>query len=333
MFTITLCHSLSNWNHSQGGYVTPSLTPTTARPQAHGQPFSFPSTAARTMSLPKTVFPFPLLYGTIEFDHIEMVRGFKDPEADEAVGGIVGKKYLVWLHLVRLISSAISLCHTHTFQMSDLLASREDPCPYSVDIVAQSPRRVDDIRGLTAKMFVPIFPNADPDLERPSVYPIGPTGTPAPFPRGDCAHWTDAEVRVAFMCDPEGLDNDSAYRLPCEGMSLIRATYSKDQIRVSGAQTGSLHPLANGTSSQVSDTRSQHGRESSIISTNGAAPTEKMDGSHNTSIPDTLCSEDDPFNSDFIPLTTISLDIGWISRADSLPDVYDFFRERDQIQR
>ena len=72
-------------------------------------------TAIMSLLVPKirTTFPYPLLYGTIELDHARMVQGFNDPEVDEAVRGIIGKKYLVWIHLVRLIPPIISLCDPH----------------------------------------------------------------------------------------------------------------------------------------------------------------------------------------------------------------------------
>ncbi|PIL33706.1 hypothetical protein GSI_04331 [Ganoderma sinense ZZ0214-1] len=262
------------------------------------------------MSTPKTVFPFTRLYGTIEIDHAGMVQGLKDLEADEAVRGIVPKKYLVWIHLI-----------------GTLLVDWDDPCSYRVGIVAQSPRRVDDPRYLTANLFVPIFPNEDPDKERPCVYPDGPHSSSTPFPRGDCSHWTASEVWVAFKRVPEGLDNASAYRLPCEGMSLLRATYSKDYAHIRGvkaqqaaARRSSHPPLTEGPSPQVSETRpSRDGEGGTTLRADSDAPPMKW--------------ADDPYNDTFVPLAKLSLDIGWTSQAESLPDIYSFFEEREQIKR
>ncbi len=196
-------------------------------------------------------------------------------------------------------------------------------------------------------MFIPIFPNTDPDAERPSVYPIKPTAGPpsvyptgptaAPFPRGDCSHWTDSEVWVAFMRVPEGLDNGSAYQLLCEGMSLLRETSSKDHARIRGAkaqkavQCSSHPPLADGLPSQVPETRRSQDRAGAICA--NPPPTERADGSRGSSLPDTSASEFDPFSDTFIPLAQVSLDIGWIEQADALPDVYTFFQEREQLKR
>ncbi|KAI1790326.1 hypothetical protein LXA43DRAFT_510450 [Ganoderma leucocontextum] len=174
-------------------------------------------------------------------------------------------------------------------------------------------------------MFIPIFPNTDPDSERPTVHPIRPT--PAPFPRGDCSHWTDSEVWVAFRRVPEGLDNASAYRLPCKAMSLIRETYSNDHARIRSARAkeairrSSHPPLDDGPSSQVLEPRPPQDREEAVGA--NAPPTERVDASPDR-IPDASGSEASPFNRTFIPIAKLSLDIGWISEADSLPDVYDF---------
>ena len=94
------------------------VAPIAARPQAHNQPLrSFHNIhhCRVIMPLPKTVFPFTLAYGTAEFDYAGMVQRLNDPEADEAVRGIVGKKYLVWIHLVRPAPPVLSLRSSQGF--------------------------------------------------------------------------------------------------------------------------------------------------------------------------------------------------------------------------
>ena len=213
----------------------------------------------------------------------------------------------------------------------------DDPCPYLVDIITQSPRRADGSRGLTADMFVPIFPNKDPDETRPSVYPSGPDS--APFPRGDCSHWIDGEAWIAFRRVPEGLDNASAYCLPCEGLSLLRATYTKDSARAWDIKTqleqaarsrGSSHrPLRDGPSPQVSESCPSPEDGGDGICTD-APETDRADDCPGSA---TSAADDDPFNETFVPLAEFSFDIDWISQTGSLPDVYSFFEEREQIKR
>ena len=90
----------------------------------------------------KTIFPFSLLYGTIELDHTGVVREFKDPEADETVRSMAAKKHLIRIHLVCLIPLVRSLRRSRPFLDTRPLRRSEHPMSlqYGDNSIQSAPR-------------------------------------------------------------------------------------------------------------------------------------------------------------------------------------------------
>ncbi|RPD57871.1 hypothetical protein L227DRAFT_551348, partial [Lentinus tigrinus ALCF2SS1-6] len=148
----------------------------------------------------RLILPAPSHYAVIRTDPEAMVRdlGFDDPATLKEAQGMLRKKYLVYLEWV-----------------GELPMPGIRWCRYNISPIGTTLRSLEEARGITSDMVVPIAPNRGHTPERHPVH------TTPSFPFSNCYHWAFNDVTVRMRVHGDGIEDDRAIYLPPREQSAM----------------------------------------------------------------------------------------------------------------
>ncbi|RPD57886.1 hypothetical protein L226DRAFT_563584 [Lentinus tigrinus ALCF2SS1-7] len=165
--------------------------------------------------MPRPLIPQPGYYAVIRIDPEAMVAdlGLDDPETIQESRDMPRKKYLVYLEW------------PDELPMPDMRW-----CRYGVSPIGTMLRSVDETRGITPDMVIPIAPNKRCTGEHSPVHP-----TPA-FPFSNCYHWALNHRGVRIRVHEDGVEHEGAISLSPEESYALKEGFFPDCQRARKAQ-------------------------------------------------------------------------------------------------
>ncbi|KAL1937866.1 hypothetical protein VTO73DRAFT_12759 [Trametes versicolor] len=142
-------------------------------------------------STPLFFSPNAPCYAVIRMDPVAMVKKLDDPEALAAARAMTPQSYVVYLNLE-----------------PELPFPNKPWYRYDISMIAPSLREEDAVKGITADMCVPIYPNEKHPAGR---QPLRPS---RPFPYTNCYHWCNiSELQIRVLPRPELFNEDQTIHL------------------------------------------------------------------------------------------------------------------------